>query len=355
MPPAVSVAMQPERQDYRVSEFAPGDEQRWDAYVQSAEDATFFHLSGWRRIIESSLRHRTIYLYCELDGQIVGVLPLAQVKSFLFGNALVSLPFLVYGGAVAESAAAADALVEAASTHARALKVDHLELRNRAPSGRGWPIKSNYVTFSKRLDPDPEKNLMAIPRKQRAMVRKGIKAGLVAEIDADADRLYAAMLPCKRNLGTPFFGRRYLQDICDEFGDAVEVLTVLKDGATVCSVMSFRFRNEILPFYGGGGDAARVLKGNDYMYWAVMEKACQDGVEIFDYGRSMVDTGAYRFKKHWGFEPTPLSYEFLLVESDEMPNVNPANPRYRLLIDTWKRLPLSVAGRIGPPIARLLG
>ena len=119
--------------------------------------------------------------------------------------------------------------------------------------------------------------------------------------------------------------------------------------------MSFRYGNEILPYYGGGGDLARNLKGNDFMYWAVMEKACQDGVKIFDYGRSSVDSGAYRFKKHWGFEPTPLAYQYHLVQKSEMPNLNPSNPKYEALINLWTRLPLSIAGMLGPPIARRLG
>ncbi|MDJ0911044.1 MAG: FemAB family PEP-CTERM system-associated protein [Woeseiaceae bacterium] len=345
----------PTGQAYRVRELTSADEDRWDAFVESSPAGTFFHLSGWQHIVRDSLGHPTWYLYCERDGDILGVLPLAQVKSFLFGNALISLPFLVYGGVVSSDPEAEALLIEAACEKARELRVDHLELRNRKPSGRDWATKSQYVSFSKAIDPDPEKNLMAIPRKQRAMVRKGIKAGLVAERDEDARRLYDALLPCKRNLGTPFFNRRYLQSIVDEFGERVEITTITRNGDTVCSVMSFRFRNEVLPYYGGGGDAARIYKGNDFMYWAVMEQACKDGVEIFDYGRSMVDTGAYRFKKHWGFEPRPLSYEFFLVESETLPNLNPSNPRYQRLISIWKKLPLAVADLIGPPVARRLG
>ncbi len=340
---------------YRVAEMAEGDEARWDDFVKSSANGTFFHLSGWKRVIEETLKHPTHYLYCERDGEIVAVLPLAQVSSWLFGNALISLPFLVYGGVVGADASAETELVEAACRHAERLGVDHLELRNTTPSGRGWPLKDQYVTFTKQLDPDPEKNLLAIPRKQRAMIRKGIKAELVAEVDHSVDRLYDALLECKRNLGTPFFNKAYLAAVYEAFGDAVEILTVTRGRELIASVMSFRFKNRILPYYGGGGEAARAVKGNDFMYWAVMEKACEAGVEVFDYGRSMVGTGAYRFKKHWGFEPTPLAYEYYLVKSDEPPNLNPSNPKYRLLIDTWKRLPLAVAGRIGPPLARRLG
>lgn len=339
----------------RVRKFSSADARPWDAYVESRAAGTFFHLSGWKRIVEEVLRHRTFYLYCERDGEIVGVLPLAQVKSFLFGNALISMPFLVYGGVVADDDDTERALIDAACDTARDLGVDHLELRNREASGRDWPVSNNYAGFSKAIDPDPEKNLIAIPRKQRAMIRKGVKANLVAERDEDARRLYEALLPCKRNLGTPFFGRGYLQSIIDEFGERAEVTTITRNGDTVCSVMSFRFRNEILPYYGGGGDLARVYKGNDFMYWAVMEQACKDGVEVFDYGRSMIGTGAYRFKKHWGFEPKPLSYEFHLVKSDALPNLNPSNPKYHRLIAVWKKLPLTIAGLIGPLVARRLG
>ncbi len=162
------------------------------------------------------------------------------------------------------------------------------------------------------------------------------------------------MLACKRNLGTPFFSRRWLHAIKQEFGDHAEITTVTHKGDVVCSVMSFRYGNEILPYYGGGGDLARDLNGNDFMYWAVMERACQAGVEVFDYGRSKAGTGAYRFKKHWGFEPEPLHYQYHLVRATEVPNIAPTNPRYALMVRAWRRLPLPVAGLVGPPLARRL-
>ena len=338
-----------------VKRFAADDGPRWDAFVRASADGSFYHLAGWHSIIENRLNHPTYYLYCERNGDIEAVLPLVHVKSLLFGNALISIPFLVYGGPLAANNEALKQVISAAQELARDLAVDHLELRNLKPLDGNWHTKNNYATFRKHIDADPEVNLMAIPRKQRAMIRKGIKAGLSAEIDEDTGRLYSAMLACKRNLGTPFFAAAWLQAIKDEFEDQVEITTVTHNGATVCSVMSFRYGNEILPYYGGGGDLARDLKGNDFMYWAVMEKACREGVEIFDYGRSMVGSGAYHFKKHWGFEPEPLAYQYYLVNAEEMPDLNPSNPRYRLLISTWKRLPLSVAAFIGPFVAKRIG
>ncbi len=217
---------------------------------------------------------------------------------------------------------ARQALVDAACKLADSLGVDYLELRNLEPLP-DWPTKTQYVTFRKPIVPDPEANLKAVPRKQRAMIRKGIKADLVAEIDANAGRLYATLSECKRNLGTPFFGRQYLDAIVETFPGQAEILTVTRHGETVCSVMSFRFRNEILPYYGGGGELARKYKGNDFMYWAVMERACQSGVEVFDYGRSTAGTGPYSFKKNWGFEPQPLYYQYYLVKADSRAKPQP--------------------------------
>lgn len=340
---------------YLVKQLEPGDEIRWDSFVRESADGTFYHLAGWKTIVESQLHHPAYYLYSELDGEIQAVLPLIHVKSLLFGDALISVPFLVYGGPIGVNDQAIEQVTLAARRLAEELNVDYLELRNQRAITGDWLTKDSHVTFRKPLDPDPEANLLAIPRKQRAMIRKGIKAGLVAEIDHDTDRLYESMLVCKRNLGTPFFGASWLRAIFEEFGDQVEITTIKRKQDTVCSVMSFRFGNQILPYYGGGGDLARDLKGNDFMYWSVMEKACRDGVEIFDYGRSAIGSGAYRFKKHWGFEPEPLHYQNFLVNAAALPELNPANPRYRILINTWKKLPLAVAGMIGPPIARRLG
>lgn len=342
-------------EELTVRRLETADHGRWDDFVRGSADGTFYHLSGWKTLIEEQLRHDTHYLMCKRGDEIAAVLPMARVKSWLFGDALISTPFLVYGGPIATDEQALDRVVSAAKGLADELRVDYLELRNRAPLQGAWHTKDTYVTFRKQIDPDPETNLMSIPRKQRAMIRKGIKAGLKAETDPDTSRLYEAMLACKRNLGTPFFGQRWLKAIKRQFDEQAEITTVTDGDNVVCSVMSFRYGDEILPYYGGGGELARDLKGNDFMYWAVMEKACQEGVTIFDYGRSSVGSGAYRFKKHWGFEPEPLSYQLELVNSTSAPELNPANPRYDLAVRTWKKLPLPVAALIGPPIARRLG
>jgi FemAB-related protein (PEP-CTERM system-associated) len=211
------------------------------------------------------------------------------------------------------------------------------------------------VTFRRDLETEADANLLNVPRKQRAIIRKGIKLGLQAELDAGAAKLYKLLSECKRNLGTPFFSQAYLDFVKGVFGDNCEIMVVTHGNRDISAVMSFVFRDEILPYYGGGPHAARQLHGNDFMYWKVMERACGKGLHIFDYGRSQEGSGAYRFKKHWGFQPTPLSYEYYLVNAKSVPRLDPGNPKYRLLIQIWSRLPLFVSRTIGPPIARLLG
>ena len=171
--------------------------------------------------------------------------------------------------------------------------------------------------------------MLAIPRKQRAMVRKGIKEELRVEIDESVDRHYDIYTESLRNLGTPPFSRNYLRVLKEVFGERCDIVSILKGDRIVASVLNFYFRDEVLPYYGGGTLEARAVAGNDFMYWSVMERARDRGCRIFDYGRSKRGTGAFDFKTYWGFEPEPLYYEYFLVKRKEMPNLSPTNPEVR--------------------------
>ena len=198
--------------------------------------------------------------------------------------------------------------------------------------------------------------MLAIPRKQRAMVRKGIKNELRSEIDSNVDRFFALYADNVHRHGTPALPKRYFQALCSEFGNDCEVLTVsAPDGRPLSSVLSFYFRDEVLPYYAGDDLAARDLAANDFKYWELMRRACARGIKVFDYGRSKQGTGPYAFKKNWGFEPTPLHYEYRLYKRDAVPQNNPSNAKYKLMIETWRRLPLGVANWLGPYVVRSLG
>lgn len=346
-----------------IGRLPPGDSlansaaaERWDAFVQSCPGATFFHRAGWQKIVGEVFRHPTYFLYAERGGVIEGVLPLAHVKSLLFGNALVALPFAVYGGVAARDEAAAAALEDEAQAIARRLGVDHLELRNVEARHPDWPTQDLYVSFRKTLLPEVEANLLAIPRKQRAMVRKGQKNGLRSTFDADVERFFELYADNVHRHGTPAMPKRYFAALRAVFGADCEVLTV-EDGAgrPLSSVLSFYFRDEVLPYYAGDDLSARELAANDFKYWELMRCACERGLRVFDYGRSKRGTGSYAFKKNWGFEPQPLHYEYRLYKRAAIPQNNPANAKYRLFIEAWRRMPRALANRIGPFIVRNLG
>ncbi len=337
-------------------------EPAWDAFVASHPDATFFHQSAWRHVITRAFGHRTHYLMATRDGTVVGVLPLGHVKSALFGQALVSVPFCVYGGPLVVDAEALATLEAAAAELMAKIRVDVMEWRPLRPLPEGgvdeasWQTRSDlYVTFRKAIEASDDANLKAIPRKQRAMVRKGIDRGLTSVVNQDVAGLHRIYAESVRNLGTPVFSRRYFEILAEVFKDKLDVLTVLDAGVPVASVMNFYWRDEVIPYYGGGTAAARGCYGNDFMYWEVMRHAAARGFRLFDFGRSKVGTGAFSFKKNWGFVPEPLHYRFRLAPGASIPDHNPLNPKYRLFIAAWKKLPLPVANFVGPFIVRGVG
>jgi len=331
------------------------DESLWDAYVQQHPEATFFHLFGWKKALEMSFKHNNYYLFALMDEKIVGILPLGHIKSLLFGNTLISTPFAVYGGVLADNDEIRLLLRDAACELARQLNVDHLELRNRSRENPDWPTKELYVYFKKQLADNDDENLKAIPRKQRAMVRKGIKAELNATVNMDVEAFFQAYSESVRNLGTPVFPKKLFQSLLKVFPGQVDILSITKDETLLASVMNFYFKEDVIPYYGGGTSAARFFKANDFMYWSLMQHAVKKGLRQFDYGRSKEGTGSYSFKKNWGFEAKPLYYEYYLVKATEVSEINPLNPKYQFFIKLWKKLPLKLSQLLGPILARDLG
>jgi FemAB-related protein (PEP-CTERM system-associated) len=284
------------------------------------------------------------------------VLPLAHVVSRLFGSSLVSLPFCVYGGAAVTNLAARAALHSRAFELASSLEVGHLELRNREVTEPSWLSRDLYATFRKTLLPDPDANFEAIPSKRRNMVRRAAKAGLRAVVNDSVDRFFPLYADNVHRHGTPPFPKRYFCALVNAFGQDHEVLTVLDvTGRAIASAFLFYFRDEIIPYYVGDCVEARNLAANDFMYWEIIRHAAARGCRTFDWSRSKKGTGSFEFKKNWGFAPEPLHYEYLLVRGKRVPEHNPLNPKYRLLIKLWQRLPLPLANLIGPHIVKSLG
>jgi FemAB-related protein (PEP-CTERM system-associated) len=332
----------------------------WDRFVRATPEATFFHLSGWAKVIAQAFHHPIHYVFAEQDGAVVGVLPLARMRTRLFGDSLASTPFCVYGGSVAVSPEASDALERHALDLQKRLGIPVLEFRRREAVDAGWQGRPPlYFTFRKpmTITGNNEKDQAAnIPRKQRAEVRKSAKYGLTSVSNSDIDGLHRLYAESVRNLGSPVFSRRYFRLLAAAFPGEHDVTTVLHEGTPVSSVLNFHFRDEVLPYYGGGTRAARGVAANDFMYWEVMRRAgAERGATMFDFGRSKAGTGAFAFKKNWGFEAKELPYCYRLAPGARIPENNPNNPKYRLIIEAWKRLPLPVANVLGPPLVRGLG
>lgn len=337
----------------------PGDAARWDAFVAACPAATFFHRFGWKEVIEKSFGHKTYFLIAERGSAVAGILPLAHQKHFLFGNGLISTAFCVEGGPAVMDEEARAALDAEALKLLEQTGAAYLEYRSPTQTHPDWPAKTDlYAVFRRPIEPDRQKNLLAIPRKQRAVVRKALDQGKLKVVyDPNVDRQFAIYAESVRNLGTPVFPKRYFVNLHRVFGPDVSIATVEDEaGTAITSVMNFYFRDQVLPYYGGGTPAARGNGAYDLMYYEVMcEAAEKRGARLFDFGRSKAGTGAFAYKKNWGFEPTFLAYEYKLRTLDKVPENNPLNPKYQLFIAAWKKLPLPVANFLGPFVTKGLG
>ncbi len=327
----------------------------WDAFVRSTPGGSPFHLLAWKRAVETAFRHRAHYLMAVHGGGLEGVLPLFEVRGLLGGRGLVSVPYGVYGGVCATSAAAREALVGASRQLAGRVKADYVELRHRSGQEADLPTKSLYVTFSRPIESSEEANLNAIPRKQRRMTRQGLKHGLRPEFGLQhLDRFYDIYAHSVHSLGSPVFPRRLFHAIGQEFGKDCELLTIWKDSVPVSGVLTLLFEDQVLPYYGGARQEALAFAVNDFMYWELLCHAAKAGYRTFDFGRSREGTGAYNFKRHWGFEPVALPYQYVLLDGSQMPNLSPSNPRMHFAVEAWKRMPLPLTKVVGPFLTRYL-
>ena len=329
-----------------------GECARIAAFVTATEGGTPFHLPAWSLAVARGCGQRARYLVAEQGGAIVDVLPLTEMRSALFGRALVSAGFAVDGGVLGD--AAVEPLAAAAWALAQRIGCPSVELRGGAVPA-GWDSDTgSYLGFARDLAADDDAELLAIPRKQRAEVRRAL--GYALDVVTGNDRAllaehYRVYAESVRNLGTPVFPARLFRSVVETM-DA-DVLTVRHQGRAVASVLSLYFGGTVYPYWGGGTEAARGLRANDRMYFALMAHARARGCTRFDFGRSKTGTGAAAFKKNWGFTPEPRLYA---KRSDGPARaVNPLNPKYALMVRSWKKMPLWAANLAGPWISRGLG
>ena len=328
-----------------------------EGFVQD-QGGSPFHRPLWLSAVEKGTGNRAAGIVLDNGTAIQGWLPLTEVTSPIFGRALVSSGFAVEGGPLAGNAMGAEMLCVAAEELATRSAIASIELRGGAAPTDWHTATDTHCGFVKDLAEDDEAQLLSIPRKARAEVRKGLKFDLtvsVGQAESDRSAHYAVYAESVRNLGTPVFPRSLFDSVLDTFGEDADILTVSENGTPISSVLSLYHSGSVMPYWGGGTWSARKLRANERMYYELMCHARRKGAVRFDFGRSKTGSGPYSFKKNWGFEPEPLSYSSWNAASVEARNIDPTDAKYAARIDIWKRLPLGIANRIGPLIARGLG
>jgi len=326
----------------------------WDAYVDAHPAASAYHAWRWRLVFERAFGHEPVWLAARRGDAVAGVLPTVVFRSWLFGRFMVSLPFVNYGGVLADDADAARELLAAARQEARERKCAHLELRHVARYFPDLPVKQHKVAMTLALPASADEAWNRIDRKARNQVRKAQKSNLDVvwggrELLPSFYRVFAVNM---RDLGTPVYSRRFFEQVMDVFPERAAVALVRHEGRAVAGAITVRYRDRVEVPWASSLREFRASCPNNLLYWAVIERAIADGCGTLDFGRSTPGEGTYEFKRQWGAEPSPLFWEYVLDAGREVPDVTPANPRFGAAIALWKRLPLPVTTVVGPSIVR---
>jgi len=333
------------------------DAKQWDAFASSAPGATLYHLSGWKSVIEDTFSHSTFYLSAVDDSsRVVGILPLAQLKSRVFGNMLVSLPFFNYGGVCASSEDVRRALLDGAIRVATERKVDFIEIRHEDDWQQGLPRKTSKVSMRLELPSTSDELWKALGSKLRNQVQKPRKEGLTSVIGREdqLDAFYEVFAENMRDLGTPVYPKSFFRNILRQFPARTWIGAVYAGTQPVAAGFLAGFRDRLEIPWASSLRAFNRMGSNMLLYWTSLEFACGQRYRIFDFGRSTPGEGTYLFKEQWGAKPHQLYWYYWLPNGADMPQVNPKNPKYRAAIALWQRLPVSVTQRIGPRIVKYI-
>ncbi len=352
----------PPRAQLRLADLAdPSERQRIARFVAGHAQATPFHRFEWLDAVAAGTSSVAMVLTLECEHGLAAILPLSLVHSPVFGRVLASSGFAVGGGILAEPGRDITPILAAVEELAQRLSCPTIELRGGIlPADReGWILKEDsHAGFVAPLALDDAAQLLSIPRKQRAEVRKSLANDLTVRIGtspADRSTHYAVYAESVRNLGTPVFPRALFDAMSEQFSADSDILTVFKGSEPVASVLSLYHDGAVMPYWGGGTPAARRLRANDRMYYELMLHARQRGCSKFDFGRSKTNSGAYDFKRNWGFEPAPLSYAVWTASGAPQRDASPISGKNSRLVALWRKLPLALANRFGPVLAQGLG
>jgi FemAB-related protein (PEP-CTERM system-associated) len=328
----------------------------WNRYVLSHPEATGYHRAEWRGVFERGLGHRCHYLTVQSGGTVHGILPLVEIRSRLFGRALSSLPYVNYGGVLAETAEARESLLSHAMQLARDRGLAFVVLRHRRQVFPDLTPRTHKVTMRLPLLPDVDAMWQGLDRKVRNQVRKGEKSGLTT-LSGGVELLnefYAVFARNMRDLGTPVYGRQLFAEILGAFHTDAKIHLVRLAGATIAGALSYGYGQIVEVPSASSLREHRNLCPNHLMYWTIIQDAIRDRRTIFDFGRSTPNDGTYHFKEQWGAVPEQLWWEYGLLSGEQLPSADRKEASFQRRVEYWKKLPVSVANLIGPRIARLI-
>jgi FemAB-related protein (PEP-CTERM system-associated) len=331
------------------------DFSRWDDFVFAHPHGSPFHLIAWKKSIEEAFGYTSWYLTASEGSHIRGIVPLFLVNNPLMGKVLLSSPFAVYGGILADSEGVRQELGAYIKELGARLGVQYVELRNAwREQSVGFTPVNRYVTFTQQIGPDDELALQAIPRKTRYMVRKALKEDFsVNRLHAYSGAFFDLYSRNLRRLGTPCFPSRYFSSLLRNFGDLADIREIVLNEKVVAAVLTFYFRDQVLPYYGASDPVYNAAAPNNFMYFHLMSWGGSNGFSLFDFGRSKKTvSGSYDFKAHWGMLERELPYEVLLLKRKELPHYSPANPRFGAFVKFWQRVPLSLTRAVGPMLVK---
>ncbi len=328
----------------------------WDEFVDAHPQGSFYHCYAWRRLIEARLGHTCIYFEARVDGRVTGVLPLVLTNSRIFGCILCSLPFVNFGGPVATDVETTRLLIEAAREHAARLRVDYLELRCNAPLDTDLPVSVQKVSMTLELQPDPDRLWNGFASKHRTNIRRVYKDGLVVTGGGREllPEFYSVMQRSWRDLGTPLYAPAYFEAIVEAFPERTRMFVCHRNDEPVAVAFNGYFAGTVEGMWAGTTPMGHELNANYVLYWEMIKDSCERGYRRFHLGRSTAGSGAEQFKKKWNATTTQLYWYHYRPDGRPSAVVNVDNPKFRLAIAAWRKLPLWATRVLGPPLARVI-
>ena len=333
------------------------DRRSWDEYVMGSQGSCCYHQPGWKNVIEKSFGNRAHYLLAEDSGKVCGIFPLVQLKSMIFGNFMVSLPYFNYGGICADTPGIEQQLLDQAIKTATDEKAGHIEMRHLRPVGLGLEEKKTKVSMKLELPGTPEELWKSFSSKLRNQINRPLKEAMLVRVGrhAELNNFYRVFSANMRDLGTPVYKKDFFRNILDEFPEAAWIITVcLKSGEPAAGGFFTAFKDTVEIPWASSLRSYNRLGPNMLLYWSGLKLACERGYRIFDFGRSTPGEGTYKFKEQWGAAPVQLYWHYWMRDGGAMPEINPKNAKYQMPIKIWQRLPIGMTRLIGPVIAKNL-